>query len=266
MLKQSIDLNFSIVAEQGKNLKSTYYFILCVMLLLIGWVWWENPMSSLITGGLGIGISVVMLYGILRRLFHQSLFTEDAYTYMTFPISDEAVIKGKLVVGLFWMMWNSLFTVSVGVFLYLWWRDDQYGVTYWDLHIAETLADDLNLIAQMVFGCRVSPAAIVFLIGTVVIQILLACLLICSQIQLGAILNHIYNPNGRKTYIKLLLFSAGLLIFAGSLFLPTWIFTLCTDGMITVVPIVLTMGIEVLAISCFVRGSIRQLERKYELN
>lgn len=265
MLKQSVTLNFSIIAEQGKKLKYTYYFTLCTMLLMVCAFWWENMLGSSIAGIVGMVISVVMVIGIFQRIFHQSLFSEDAYTYMTFPISEDAVIKGKLLTGVYWLMWNSMFMTSIGCFLYLWWRDQDYGVTYWDIDVADAITDDLNQVAQIIFNCRISSVAIVFLIATAVVHLFIMCVLVCSEVQLAAILNHMYNPNGRKPYVKFILAFAGVLIFAGCLFLPTWIWSVCTEEMITMLPVVITMVIEVVLSLCFVRLSRRGLEQKYEL-
>ncbi len=263
MLSKSITLNLAIVERYGKKLRMVLYVFLCGMCVTLS-VGFERDGLMLTTAvvALGIGICTGILFGMLRALFDQSLFGEDAYTYMLFPFSSRDVVLGKLLAAMYWMLWSGIFTLAVIIYLYLWTRDLSYGVTYWDIHIPETLMKDLNLLTQILFGKSITAKAVGFLIATSLIQVLLALVLLCTELQAGVIACHINHFNGMRIMVLL----GSVLVFAGCLYLPTWIFTLCTDGMITILPIVLTMGIEILVSGCFVRLSIGKLETKYELN
>lgn len=267
MLSKSVTLNLAIAERYGKKLRLGIYVILCVMCLTLS-VGRERDglIMTTVVAALGIGICTGILFAMLKELFDQSLFGEDAYTYMLFPFSSRDVILGKLLAALYWLTWWAIFASALIVYLYLWTRDLAYGVTSWDLHIPETLIKDLNLLTQFLFQQSVTAKAAAFLIATLLIQILLALMLLCTELQAGVILCHIHHANGKNAGTRILVLLGCIVIFAGCLYLPTWIFTLCTGGMITILPMILTMGIEILCSGCFVRWSIRKLETKYELN
>ena len=263
MLSKSITLNLAIAERYGKKLRLVLYVCLCAMCctLSVGFEW-DGLMMTTVVSALGIGISTGIIIGMLRALFDQSLFGEDAYTYMLFPFSSRDVVLGKLFTAMYWMLWSTIFTLAVVIYLYLWARDLGQGVTYWDLHVPETLMKDLNVLTQVLFGKPITAKAVGFLIATSLIQVMSALVLFCTELQAGVIVCHINHFKGMRVMVLL----GGALAFAGCLYLPTLIFTLCTDGMITILPIVLTMGVELGLSGCFVRWSIGKLETKYALN
>lgn len=263
MLSKSITLNLAIAERYGKKLRLVLYALLCVMCLTLSLGFErEGLMITTAVAAMGVGISTGILFGMLKAIFDQSLFGEDAYTYMLFPFSSRDVVLGKLLAAMYWMLWSTIFSLAVIIYLYLWARDFSEGVTYWDLDVPETLMKDLNVLTQVLFGKAITAKAAGFLIATLLIQVLLTLALFCTELQAGVIVCHINHFKGMRVMVLL----GGALVFAGCLYLPTWIFTLCTDGMITILPIVLTMGVELGLSACFVRWSIGKLETKYALN
>ncbi len=267
MLDKSLSLNFSLTKSFIEKLKlsqlATFIFLATCYISYV-----EHPMEmfAAVVAALGTGVSACILIGVCHRIFHQSLFDEAAYTYMQFPLSSSAVVKGKLLTVLYAMIWNALIFSTMWLFVYLWWRDLNEGVVPWDLYVVETLVEDLHRVGEVLYGQTFSSKATAVFLGSFVLQIVLACTLLCSGVQLGTILNHVYNRGGRKRYMPVLLMAAGLAIAVGCVYLPTKIFCIVSSGMITVSPIVITMVLEIALIIAAVRWSIRLLQTKYELN
>jgi len=267
MLGKSITLNLSIVKNQGDKLNFVI-FITLVSLICTIFLGWEliGLVSSAVVTAIGCCLMLLLIFDMMKQLFFKSLCGEDAYTYMLFPLSSRSVVLGKLVAAMYWIFWNVMVIFPTMMFLYLRYRDREQGVTYWDLDIVETICDDLILAGQYIFSETLSAESIVFLIATALIQILLGAGLLCSGVQLGAILNHVHNRDGRNRYMKAMLALGILGIFTACLYLPTKIFCLVSDGFITILPLVVTMVLEIALIVAAVRWSVKLLQTKYELN
>lgn len=265
MLKKSMGLNISMILPYGKKLNTVGYIFICMLVLCMGAV----P-TLLVPATIVVVIWTVIFagifIGIFRQVFHQSLFGEDAATYMQFPISSKDMILGKLLTVMFTMLWYVIVFSMIWLGLYIFWRDSWIGITMWDINIVECIFDDMNAIGAAVFRRSFASVTIAFLIGSFMVQIVIACTLLCSGVQLGTILNHVYNRGGRKRYMPVLLMAAGLVIAAGCVYLPTKIFCIISSGVITVLPIVITMVLEIGLIIAAVGWSIRLLQTKYELN
>lgn len=267
MLDKSMTLNFSLTETFVEKLKLSQ-LVTFVFLSACYLSYGEHPMEMLsaVVVAIGTGITAGILIGVCHRVFHQSLFDEAAYTYMQFPLSSSAVVKGKLLAVLYAMTWNVLIFSAMWLLVYLWWRDLNEGIVPWDLHVVETLVDDLHHIGEVLFGQFFSLRATAFIFGSFVVQLVLGCALLCSGIQLGVILNHVHNRDGRQKYVPLLLLLVGTIIGAACFYVPTKVFCVVTDEFITLLPILVTMGMEIILIIVAVRWSIRLLQTKYELN
>lgn len=269
MLNKSVELNLSIAAPYGKKIKTVMYATVVLLILTVGFGWeqigWK---STMVVFAVSVGALLMLLTSLLKCLFQQSLFGEDAYTYMLFPISDKAVVWGKLVAAMYWVLWSVAFAFPLMTFLYFWWRDFTRGddVTYWDLDVVETLTEDLQWLGHMLFRESFSASAVVFMIGAAVLQVVLVCAMVCSEIQLCVILNHIYNPNEKKKYIRILLTLGVVVDVLLCLYLPTKIFCLLSDGFITILPLAVTMVLELLLTVVYGKCSVMLLEKEYELN
>lgn len=265
MLKKSTGLNISMILPYGKKLRTASYIFICMLVLCMGAV----P-TLLVPATIVAVIWTVIFAGIFisifRQVFHQSLFGEDAATYMQFPISSKDMILGKLITVLFTMLYFVIVFFMIWSGLYLFWRDSWIGITMWDLNIVECIFDDMNAIGAAIFRRSFTSVTIAFLIGSFLVQIVIACTLLCSGVQLGTILNHVYNRGGRKRYMPVLLMASGLVIAGGCVYLPTKIFCMISSGVITVLPIVITMVLEIALIIAALQWSIRLLQTKYELN
>lgn len=265
MLKKSTELNISMIQPYGKKLKTVSYIFICLVVLCMGAVPTLLVPATIIAAICTVIIAGIFI-GIFRQVFHQSLFGEDAGTYMQFPISSRDMILGKLLTVLFTMLWYVISFSMIWTSLYLCWKDSWIGIAVWDINIVECIFDDMNAIGEAVFHRSFSSVTAAFLIGSSLVQIVITCILLCSGVQLGTILNHVYNRGGRKRYMPVLLMAAGLIIAAGCAYLPTKIFCILSSDMITVLPIVITMVLEIGLIIAAVGWSIRLLQTKYELN
>ena len=268
MLKQSIFMNLSVVEPLEKKLKTSVYFTLCAFMFFSFCFLPRDGMmaAAVLVAAVGTGIIAGIVAGIFRMLFHQSLFGEDAYTYMLFPLSSKSVVWGKVITAGYYLLWNLLIFGAMWLFLYYWWRDFEIGVTSWDLDLVEQLTEDMVTVGKILFGQKFGAGAVTFLIGSTILQMLLGTGLLCSGVQLCCILNHLYNPNGKKTYVTALLGLGFAGTVAGCFYLPTKIFCLISDGFITMLPLVISMGLEVVLISYCVRWSVRLLQTRYALN
>jgi hypothetical protein len=198
MLKQSISLNFSIVEVLVKKLKLVIYFTLCAFMFFSLCFLPRDRMivASLLVAAVGTGIVAGIFVGIFRMIFHQSLFGEDAYTYMLFPLSSKSVVWGKALTAGYYLLWSMLAFGTMWFFLYYWWRDLEFGVTDWDLKLVEKLTEDIVGIGTMLFGQKFGAVAVTFIIGSSILQMILGAGLLCSGGQLCCILSHLHNPNG----------------------------------------------------------------------
>lgn len=266
MLMESITLNHVMIEPLRRKLKIvTFVTVAMIVFFSCSSAYETVLMPVVITTGLGTGISVGLFVAVFHKVFHQSLFEEEAYTYMMFPFSSGEIVKGKLFAVLYSLLWSGILYAMMWVYLYAWWRNISHAEAYGDIHMPQWLTEDFLFISQLLFHRNLAAESVVFIIGTGILQLILCIFFLCSGAQLCSMLNHLHNPNGRKAYIKLFLVFAGLLIFAGSVFLPTWIWTLCTNDLITVLPIALTMALEFFISICFMRLSEQILEKKYEL-
>ena len=268
MLKQSVLLNFSIVESLVKKLKMSVYFTLCTFMFFSFCFLPRDRMlvASVAIAAVGTGIALGIFVEIFRVVFHQSLFGEDAYTYMLFPLSSKSMVWGKVITTGYYLLWSLLIFSVMWFLLYYWWRDLEYGVISWDLKVIEQLTEDIVGIGKMLFGQRFGAGAVTFIIGAAVLQVVLVCAMICSEIQLCVILNHIYNPNGKKKYIRILLTLGVVVDLLLCLYLPIKIFCLLSDGFITILPLAVTMVLELLLTVVYGKSSVMLLETEYELN
>ena len=267
MLEKSMNLTFSLMKPLRDKMKIGTYFTWAALALCVCSV----PQSELVIFALAVatlvmGISVGIFIGLFYIVFHKSLFGEDAYTYMQFPISSESIVKGKFLAMLHLLVDHSVCLISVWIFLWICWGDMNFGVTPWDIRVAEFLVEDMNRVGEFLFNQKFSSITIAFFIGTFLIQLVLVCAMLCSGVQLGTILNHVYNRDGRKRYMPVVLMLAGTLIFAGCLYLPTKVFAMVSGGFITVLPLLITMGLEIGLTIAGLRWSTKLLQTKYELN
>ena len=265
MLEKSVKLNLSMMEPFQKKLRTVTYIVLCLLVVCTTAVPVMLQVAAVVAA-IWNGIMIGIFIGIFRQVFHQSLFGEDGATYMQFPISSKAVVAGKQLAVWYSMVFFAVLASAIWYAIYLYWRDTWVGVVIWDYNFVECIFDDLNFLGNRIFGCGVSAKAAVFLIGTSLMQIVLVCAVLCSGVQLGTILNHVYNRGSGKRYLPVLLVLAGTAVFTGCLYLPTKIFSVIGGVEITVFPLAVTTGLEIALVILWTHWSVKLLQTKYELN
>ena len=249
MLSKSIELNMAI--SQKYAARGMYALMLSL------------ACGGAILGGIavfiGIILTVIFLGVSFSKMFNKSMFGEDAYTYMTFPISNKNMLIGKVIVGSFWMMLAAVILVA---FLIVEVKlrfpsSSERSVAAFILDIVANAPDNLY--------DGYSTKAVAFSEATVLVYALVQSILICVVIQLAAIVNHIVNPRKNKPAATAFVIIGAVVGYFAVILLAELLSGLLFEeeyaigGQILILILELAVGIGLLA------TSIRLLDRKYNL-
>ena len=243
MLGKSIALNMTITEKNALRTLGILF-----LSLLVG-----------IIAPICMAAAAVLLIAAFINLFHHSLFGEDAYIYMAFPISTRAMMIGKAITANFWVLAAGMIPV---LFLFI-------SAIFNHSEFTSLHAGTLLLVEVLgIFEGELSGYGVANMAWMTVL--LLPCwlsrsILICGIFQAAAVVNHRLNPQRNKTHLTVLVVILAVGAYAAIQLLIAvlglWIF----DGNESLGNQLLEMGLEVGIGIGFVAASIKLLERGYHL-
>ena len=212
----------------------------------------------------------LLIFLAFRDLFQRSLFGEEAYTYMTVPISMRDVVIGKAVTANMWMMtsfavlWISLLIDGLATGE----MDLEFGIGGFLLQIQSgvfeaaeehvissgTIVTDEKQLLGAAMGLTVMP--VVFLSRSI---------FLCSVMQLGTIIRHVLDPQRKNLLVTMSVVIGCLVVIVGTGAAREGLCTLVGGGITTIwtclISILLpaALGIGLLA------AAVVLLEKKYSL-
>ena len=155
MLEKSIKLNIGIASNEFG--KVTGLFFAGVALMFLTGMW------ALILAAANFAVSFVYAVKGFTKLYQRSLFHEEAYLYMTMPISHLNMILGKIVAATFWLIWPLA-----------------VGAGYWTMAVlggTRSNISDIVITSAMMMGVKANQTGVLtfIIIWTFVAMLAMVC-------------------------------------------------------------------------------------------
>ncbi|MEF9921403.1 MAG: hypothetical protein RSC31_01265 [Anaerovoracaceae bacterium] len=183
MLEKSISMNIVIGSKNFFAAIGTFVGCLCLGVYFAG-VGSVFGIALLYMAFIGEGVFTIIG---LNKICNKSLFGEEAYLYMTLPISNINIILGKIFAGVFWLGIQMIIIAVVVLFII---TDEKTSI--WDLLIN-------NLILQ-----GMTPIEIGISIGITPILLILYCALLVGILLTLQLVLNILNPRKFKPIINII--------------------------------------------------------------
>lgn len=189
MFKKSIELNMELIEKAGLSI-----LLICAAAALISIV---TPFET-----------IAMLFGFTAlaagcaaafvKLFYSSVFGSEAYIYMSFPISIKAMMSGKLITAVFWMMASGTVLYAALIIMtgleYAPYTDmNPVCIMLGDVLSTTNMSDPIYDEAQIMQKASEHSFALITMLSQ--------SIAVCSIFQTGAVMLHLMKP-ARKKYIK----------------------------------------------------------------
>lgn len=238
----------------------------------IGWLVFAFLLMDILTIPALVAAFVYLLFAY-RDLFDRSLFGEEAYTYMMVPISMRDAILGKTIAASLCIMVSFVFVwVAIAV--------SSLVTGTWDMGLGfgnmgggllqimsgHIDAIDHNTLAagKIVYdrGHLISLSVALVLLP---LEVLSLGILFCGVFQMGAIVRHLIDPQRSSGITTVGVVCGALAVFLSTLGTTLKIDLFVSGEDITIFSTVICIVIPIICGIALLAGSIKIMEKKYNL-
>lgn len=229
MLVKMIELNMILTQKYQFRAMIPLAFLLPLMFLLSIF----SSTSSVFLMELLLGVETawgfICIIAMMHRLYSQSLFGEEAYIYMQFPVSHGKIIASKIVTASMQTIWIVIGIIICGAVVF-------YGYTFSKVEVSYLEGDPFGGFVKIIisatgfFGLEISATVIAVIIATSIIAIAIECFLICSEIQLVVIAAKLYGAEFSRIAVGAVAAIAAIIVYVACAAIPLYVLLLISKG------------------------------------
>lgn len=237
---------------------------------LAGIIMWGVATSAIKTSAIGVALYLTGLVAMLmwtvvsmNHIFQKSMYGEDAYRYMSLPVSFRTLATGKLCAAA--TQCTAAFLVAFLCLDYFMIRTFGSGASDSYDAIQATVIALINLHSQ-ILGGTMTTACVIFIIAVAPTVDVIESFFLCAVVQLGVIIRNLMDPQQQKPQVAVFMTVLMIILYGTVTVIFLWLPGLIFVGSIAIPQLLIAMALKAAGTLALLQSSVRLLEKKYALS